>query len=107
MKLLHVTVHSEYADAVVEMLEAHGIERYVHYPRMRGRDSDGRHDGSKTFPGDISVLQAEVDEEQVDALFDALSEFRGAKRAHQHLQALVLSVHRSLVNEDEPDSDHE
>ncbi len=100
MKLLHVTVHSEYADTVIDMLVSHGIERYVHDPGMQGRDSDGRHEGSKTFPGNISVLQAEVDEERVVPLFEALSEFRVAKRAHEHLQALVLPVEQALLDDD-------
>ena len=41
-------------------------------------------------------LQAKVDDGHVDRLFDALRVFRDEKKAHKHLEAVVLPVERIL-----------
>jgi tRNA A37 threonylcarbamoyladenosine synthetase subunit TsaC/SUA5/YrdC len=96
MKLLHLTVHFEYTDAVEQILLAHGVRDFARYPMVEGLDSDGRHYGNQAFPGNITVVQAQLEENQVDPLFQDLATFRGRKPAHGHLQALILPVERKL-----------
>jgi hypothetical protein len=96
MKLLHVTFHFEYADAIELILDRHEITEYVRYPMVEGRDCEGKHSGTQVFPGSVSVVQAQVPEDAIDALLSDLRAFRDEKRAHAHLQAVVLTVDQHL-----------
>ncbi|MDY0169464.1 MAG: hypothetical protein RBS80_23180 [Thermoguttaceae bacterium] len=96
MKLVAITFHFEYTDAVEAILDRHGIADYVRFPMIEGKDSDGKHFGSQVFPGNSSVVHAQVPEETLDAFLEELARFRDAKPAHRHLEALVLPVERRL-----------
>jgi hypothetical protein len=96
MKLLHVTFRFEFLQDVQDILDGHDVAAYVRLPMAQGADVDGRHFGSKVFPGHVSLLQATVDDEDVDALLDDIEAFRTARDAHNHLQALVVPVERRL-----------
>jgi hypothetical protein len=96
MKLVMLAFHFEYTDVIEAMLDRLGIADYVRYPMIEGKDLDGKHFGTQVFPGNSSVIHAQVPEETMDDLFDQLAQFRTAKPAHQHLQALVLPIERRL-----------
>ena len=96
MKLLHLTFHFEYADAIDLILERNEIVDYARYSMIEGKDCDGKHFGTQVFPGNVTVIQAQVPDERVDALLGDLEAFRNEKAAHHHLQALILPVERLL-----------
>ena len=96
MKFVHISVHFEYTAFVEATLDRHEVQDYVRYPMMEGKDQDGKHFGSQVFPGNVTVFQALVKEENLDPLFDELERFRRSKPAHEHLQAVVLPVERCL-----------
>jgi len=96
MKLLQLSFHFEYAEIIEPILDRHGIGDYTRYPMIDGKDRDGKHFGTQVFPGNVTVIQAQVPDEKVDALFEDLEAFREEKDAHRHLQALVLQVERRL-----------
>jgi len=58
MKLLYLTYHFEFSDQIEKILDAHEIENFVRYAFVEGKDRDGRHYGTKVFPGQSSVVQA-------------------------------------------------
>lgn len=97
MKLVQIHVHFEYTAIIDALLDRHGVRESVQYPMMEGRDRDGKHFGSQIYPGNFTVVQALVADSGVAALFEDLRHFRQHKRAHQHLQALVLPVEQMLV----------
>ncbi|MFU8894651.1 MAG: PG0541 family transporter-associated protein [Luteolibacter sp.] len=96
MKFVHITVHFEYTDIIERLLDEHQVVDYVRYPMMEGKDRDGKHFGSQVFPGNFTIFQAQVREDQIDDLFEAMEKFRCSKPAHRHLQAVVLPIERSL-----------
>ena len=96
MKLLHLTFHFEYADIVTALLDRHEIGDYVRYSTVEGKDCDGKHFGTQVFPGNVTVIQAQVPDDKIDALFGDLETFREEKDAHRHLQALILPIERRL-----------
>lgn len=96
MKLVHITFQFQYADAIEEILADHGVDRYVSHQMVAGVDRDGRHDGSKVYPGHVTAVQALVADDQVEPLLEALAEFRGDRPAHEHLEAAVIAVEHSL-----------
>ena len=98
MKLLHVSFHFQYAEIIGQILDRHGVDNYARYSMTKGKDRDGKHFGTQVFPGNVTVIQAQVpdDREKVDALFRDLQAFREEKDAHRHLQALLLPVERRL-----------
>jgi hypothetical protein len=96
MKFLHVTYHFEYADAIEEILDRHDIENFTRYSMMEGRDSDGKHFGTQVYPGNVSVVQAQVPEGILDDLMQSLRDFRDAEASHNHLEAVVLPIERRL-----------
>ena len=96
MKLVAITFHFEYTEAIAEILDRSGIVDYVRFPMIEGKDVEGKHFGSQVFPGNSSVVHAQVLEENLDALLDELTRFRDAKPAHRHLTALVLPIDRRI-----------
>ncbi len=96
MKLLHITFHFEYSDQIEAIMDRHAVQSYAKYPMIHGKDAEGKHFGSQAFPGNASVVQAQVSDEKVDKVLDDLRKFRDSKRAHQHLQALVFDVEKTL-----------
>lgn len=96
MKLMQITVHFEYADAITAILDHQGISHYVRYPMIAGKDREGKHYGTQVFPGNITVIQAQTPDSAIDALFRELKAFRDEKRAHRHLEAFVLPIERRL-----------
>lgn len=100
MKFLHIMVHFEFADRITRILDRHGVTTYARYSMIEGQDSEGKHYGTQVFPGNVSVIQAQVPEPRLDELMRQLQSFKEEKRAHQHLEALVLPVERRLGDED-------
>jgi hypothetical protein len=96
MKLLHITFRFEFADAIQRILERHDIDRFVRWPMIEGEDRDGRAYGTKVYPGSVTVVNAQVPDDRVDAVLDDLQDFRAEREAHHHLEALVLPVERRL-----------
>ena len=92
MKLLHVTYHFEFSDRIEIILDEHDIQNYVRYTPVAAKDCDGRHYGSKVFPGHNSVVQAQVPDAAAESLFEKLKEFKEAAEAHHHLNAVMLAV---------------
>jgi len=96
MKLMHITIHFEYSDAIEAILDNHEIRDYARYAMREGKDRDGKHYGSQVFPGNTTIFQAQVPEEKVEDVFADLKKFRDAKPSHQHLEALLLPVEKRL-----------
>lgn len=96
MKLVHLTIHFEYAEVIVRLLDRQGLENYACHSMIEGKDREGKHMGSQAHPGNLSVFDVQVPDDRLDELFDALRAFREEKAAHEHLQALVLPIERSL-----------
>lgn len=96
MKLVRVVVHFEYGEAVEEILDRHGVEHFVRFPFMEGKDAEGKHFGTQVFPGSVSALDALVPEDALEPLLESLASFRDARAAHGHLEAYVLPVERRL-----------
>lgn len=96
MKLIHITFHFEYTETIEGILDCHGVADFVRYPMMEGKDCDGKHFGTQVYPGSTSVVQAQVPEETVEAVFASLREFKEAKATRRHLEAVVLPVERKL-----------
>lgn len=96
MKFVHVSYHFEYSEAIEEILDEHDVRDYVRYSMMEGRDFEGKHFGSQVHPGNVSVVQAQVEESTLDELMADLKEFKENKKAHEHLEVLVLPIERRL-----------
>ncbi|MGQ9426528.1 PG0541 family transporter-associated protein [Gilvimarinus sp. F26214L] len=96
MKFVQISVHFEYTDFIDNLLDKHRVIDYVRYPMMEGKDQEGKHFGSQVFPGNFTVYQAQVREDMIADLFEAMETFRCSKAAHHHLQAVVLPIERCL-----------
>ncbi|MFW6092700.1 MAG: PG0541 family transporter-associated protein [Pseudomonadota bacterium] len=92
MKLVVVSVHFEYTDVIEDIIDRHSVPHYLVYPRIEGRDSEGFHEGSQVHPGNLAALHLRVDDDGVRPLLDDLEVFRLEKRAHNHLEAIVLPI---------------
>jgi hypothetical protein len=96
MKFLHITYHFEFSDRIEALLERHAIPNFVRYPMVQGKDSDGKHYGTKVYPGKAEVVQAQVPEEALDGLLHDLKQFKQAETSHRHLTVLVWPVENML-----------
>lgn len=105
MKLLHLTFQFQYTDMIEALLAKHRVMDYVFYPRIAGRDSDGKHTNSQAFPGHMTAVHAFVAEETVAPLLGDLNKFRQEKAAHRHLRAAILPVEQTAP--DSVDEDHD
>lgn len=97
MKFVHITYHFEYAEQIEAILDEHEIEDYTRYGMMEGKDQKGKHFGTQVYPGNVSVVQAQVPEDRLDDLMTDLKTFKESKPAHEHLEALVLPIERRLT----------
>lgn len=97
MKLIQITYHFEFTDAVEAILDRRGVRHFVRYPMLEGMDRDGRHYGSKVFPGSSSVVQALTADDEVEPLLAELKAFKEGEESHRHLTAVVLPVETELV----------
>jgi len=96
MKLLHLTFHHEFSDAVERILDRHEVSDFVLHPMTHGKDLDGKHYGSKVYPGNMTVVQALVEDERVSELLEEVKAFRDEKSSHAHLRAAVIPVEQQL-----------
>lgn len=96
MKLMQITFHFEFTERVEEILDRNGVAHYVRYPMVAGKDCDGKHLGNQIYPGNVTVLQAQVAEDTIDNVWRELGEFKASKPAHQHLEALLLPIEKRL-----------
>ncbi len=96
MKFVHITFRFEFSQAVEKILDLHQVQDYVRYPMMEGKGLDGKHCGTQVCPGNMTIVQAQVQEENLKPLLTDLQEFKQARSSHQHLQALVLPVLQRL-----------
>ena len=97
MKLVQITFHFEYIDEIEEILDDVPVRHYACHRRVEGRDSTGKLEGTQVYPGTMSVIQAMVEDGEVDRLIDALRAFRDIREGHRHLEAIVLPVERRLT----------
>ena len=63
MKLVIVSVHFEYTDAIESLVDEHRAEHYLVYPRIEGRDSEGFHEGSQVHPGNLAAIHVRLDDD--------------------------------------------
>jgi hypothetical protein len=96
MKFLHITYHFEFSDHIEALLEQSEISNYVRYAMVQGKDIDGKHYGTKVYPGSTEVVQAQVPEDALDRLLKDLKQFKEAEKSHRHLTVLVLPVENEL-----------
>lgn len=96
MKLVSIWFHFEFSDRVERIVDEAGIQHFVRFSMIEGKDTDGKHYGTQVYPGNVSVIQAQVSEENLEELMQQLGAFKREKEAHQHLQALVLPIERRL-----------
>lgn len=92
MKLVMLSVHAEYVDIIESIIDKHEAPHYFVYPRIEGRDSKGFHEGSQVHPGNLAALHVRVADETVSPLLDDLRQFREEKKAHDHLEAIVINI---------------
>lgn len=96
MKLMWIHYHFEFSDSIEDILDKWNIRNFVRYAMVAGKDHNGKHYGSKVYPGSSSVVQALVPDERVDRLLDSLKDFKESKDSHRHLTAAVLPVETLL-----------
>jgi hypothetical protein len=96
MKLLHVTFQFQFQEEIEAILMDNDIQHFVTLPMMEGRDETGRHEGSQVFPGNLTVIQAQIPDDMVNHVLNDLQSFRGEKDSQRHIQAMVLPVEKSL-----------
>lgn len=101
MKQLQASCHFEFAERIVEILDARQIRDYVRIPMVEGKDHHGKHEGTQVFPGNLTAIHAQVPEDRVDAVLEDLGDFKAEKEAHHHVQAIILPIERRLNDVDQ------
>jgi len=96
MKLLFIIFHFEYSDAIEELLDKHNVRDYVRHPMLESKDLDGKHFGTQVYPGNSSMVQAMVDEDELQPIMDELQAFQQAKASQHHVQAFVVPIEQRL-----------
>lgn len=96
MKLVQITYHFEFSDELEAILDEMDIVNFARHPMIESKDRDGKHYGSKVYPGSGSVIQALVPDDSVNPLLEALQDFKEAEESHRHLTAVVLAVEKQL-----------
>ena len=96
MKLVMVTYHFEFNEDVEKILDDCQVLDFVRYSMVEGKDRDGKHFGSKVYPGNSSVVFAQIEDDTVEKLLEDLEKFRSEEKSHRHLTTLVMPVESRL-----------
>ena len=96
MKLIQIHYHFEFSDAIEAILDRCDTPNFVRYAMVEAKDRDGKHYGSKVFPGSSSVVQALVSDDDMERLMEELKNFKESEDSHRHLTAVVLPVETYL-----------
>jgi hypothetical protein len=99
MKMMHLTFHFQFVEQIQRILDENEVENYSRIAMVEGKDSSGKHEGSQVYPGNITMIFAQVPDEGLRGVLDDLSEFREARESHRHLQAAVLGIEQTLTQE--------
>lgn len=100
MKLMYITCHFQFSEAIEAILDKHEIRDFVRIPMVESKDRDGKHFGSQVFPGNSSLIQAQIPEDKVEEILQDFKQFREEKTSHLHLEALVLPEEQRLGSKD-------
>ena len=95
MKLVRITFRFEFWDAVEAILDENEITDFTRVD-CAGRDRDGKHYGSKVFPGRMMLVEALVEDDATPDLLAGLRAFRESKKAQEHMRAAVIEVGEQL-----------
>ncbi|MFW6325001.1 MAG: PG0541 family transporter-associated protein [Desulfovibrionales bacterium] len=92
MNLVRIVVHFEFADRIESILDEFGIEQYVRISGVESKDADGKHFGTKVYPGMAILMEALVEDSGLPDLLHALKEFKEERPVHRHIQIQVLRI---------------
>lgn len=106
MRLVFMSYYAGMHDEVMEILDRTGIRNYVHWREVEGRLSCGDpRDGTQTWPGYNSALQAVLREQTAEKLTDEIKAFnraqRGEERIDAHFVELVSTIRAASEHGDE------
>ncbi len=99
MKLVQISFPFEFTEEIERILAEREITDYLRVGMIAGHDSDGKHTGSQVHPGSLTLINAQVGDDDLDELLDDLEEFRAARQTHNSLSAVVLPVERRIGEE--------
>ncbi|MFP4214695.1 MAG: PG0541 family transporter-associated protein [Phycisphaerae bacterium] len=105
MKLVQISFPFEFTEEIERILAHSEITDYLRVGMIAGHDSTGKHTGSQVHPGNLTLISAQVGDDELDGLLDDLEEFRAARRTHRSLSAVVVPVERRIGEESANQSD--
>ncbi len=97
MKMVHLTFPFQFVEEIERILDENKVENYSRIARIEGKDSSGKHEGSQIYPGNVTMIFAQVSDQSLQEVLDDLSEFRKSRKSHEHLQAAVLGIEQTLT----------
>lgn len=100
MKMVHLSFHFQFVEEVERILDENEVEHYSRIAGVEGKDSSGKHEGSQVYPGNITMIFAQVQDDKLQGVLDSLTQFRDAWESHKHLQAAVLGVEQTLSQDE-------
>lgn len=86
MKLLRIIVQMQYLETIESIIEDNGARFYISHRVLRGRDSEGKHEDNRVYPGAMALVEAELQDEAVEDVADALEHWRTEREVHGHLR---------------------
>lgn len=90
MKLLLVIYSGNDSRLVPDLFDHHHVSGYTELGPVHGAGQTGRREGSRAWPGDVSIYFSIVPQEQLDELMVALREGAQELETGERLHAAVL-----------------
>lgn len=79
---------------VEEILERHDVHAWTSYGGGHGSGRTGRHEGSRAWPGESTVVMSVVPASNADAIAAALEQEADALPAGERLHLAVIPIER-------------
>ncbi len=92
MKLLMLVYSGPSPQRIVSLLESHDSPGYTIFDGARGVGSTGRIEGSRAWPGSVTMFVTAVPDANVLALREALKEYRSVAVDGEHLHVATLPI---------------
>jgi len=95
MKFVKIIYHSQFNEAMLDILKKLDIHQFVDCQGISAEDIDGKHFGDKIWPGMDCILSAPVSDEKAEELFNEVVNFKQKDPRRKHIRILILPVEKA------------
>lgn len=96
MQLVQITFHFEFWGKIEAILDQEGINQFVRFPTVQGKDDEGKHMAARCTPAPCPWCRSRSRTKISTVSSRPSKNFREERKAHSHLNVVTLFVGQRL-----------